>query len=149
MNTNKILMFFKDNLLVIILIVVGCGIFFFAGEWLGDTWASARHAKERDAALAYSAAAEKKADESIKREAVLAERNNLLKEANEAKAVLLKTAASRELRQAASNMEKISADKEEKLDEILKTPDEEQQCQLCLDAKASGIEFEMCTGICN
>ena len=141
--------FIKENLFVIILVGVGLAVFFFAGEWLGDSIASSRHKKEMDASLAKAAAAETKADESIKREAVLAERNKLLKEANEAKAVLLKTAASRELRQAASNMEKISADKEEKLDEILKTPDEEQQCQLCLDAKASGIEFEMCTGICN
>lgn len=149
MNIAKFKAFFADNWLFIVIGLALLAGIFFLGESCGDSRAASKYRKQLEETMRKSAEHEAKAAEAIKNEAVLAERNKILKETNEKQAALLTEHGSKELTRAANNLEAIQKEKQAKLDAIAKTPDEAQACQLCREAKRAGLRFTFCEGVCN
>ncbi len=129
-------------------LAIVAGVFLFA-ESCGDSRASKRWQQKYDETMKQVAVHEKAAADAQKAEAVLAEQNRILKETNERQAELLTGHGNKLLAKQAESLKAIQADKEAKLNAIAKTPDDEQGCALCREAKEAGIMFKMCAGICN
>ncbi len=149
MNTAKIKAFFWDNWLLLVIIAAIAVVIFFAGEAIGDRWASARFHKEREAALKKADEQTAKADEWQKKAQVAEGQNKILRDQNEKQAELLKKADDAEITKGVEKLDEIAAEREEKLHEIATSSDEVQKCKMCQEAREQGVEFNMCKGVCD
>lgn len=150
-NSEKIILFVKNNWLIG---VAGALLFFIVwvvGTNLLDKYRESRFDKEREALLKQASEHEQsailwkeKANQAIENEQKLADYNLVLKAINEKQAEMLDASDINRLKRESENLEIAKEKLADKLSVIENTSPENQKDELCKEGKAIGVVFSFC-----